>query len=95
MSPKLTAFLAVVVTAYCAGILGAITMTPEVMSQIIVGVAAFIFSGMVVLGLWFIPSFRTCPVARQRVVIWIAAGGASIFVCILPLIFWLFWLLRR
>jgi hypothetical protein len=89
MSAKLTAFLAVPVTAYCAGILGALTMTPEMMSQIIVGVAAFIFAGLVVSGLWFVPAFRICAVARQRSVIWIAASSTSAIVCIFPLVIYL------
>jgi len=90
MSAKLTAFLAVPVTAYCAGILGAFTATPEPISQIIVGAGALIFSGLVVSGLWLVPSFQGCAIARQRAVIWIAASSTSAIACIIPLVFYLF-----
>jgi hypothetical protein len=92
MSAKLTAILAVPITAYCAGILGAFTTTPEPISQIIVGAGALIFSGLVVFGLWLVPSFQSCAIARQRAVIWITASSTSAIVCLFPLVLYL---LRR
>lgn len=61
-------------------------MTPEVWSQIIIGVFALFASGLVVLGLWFTPWFRSRSIARQNSVIWIAASSTSAAVCILPLV---------
>jgi hypothetical protein len=85
MSPKQTSFLAVAVTAYCAGILGGVTMTPEVVSQIIVGVAALVVATVVVCILWLTAWFRALSPKRQQSAIWIAASCASAVVCFLPL----------
>ena len=89
MNAKQTAFLALAVTAFCATILGGITATPEIVTQIIIGVVAFLSSGLVLLGLWFTSWFRNSSVSRQQSVIWISTGSTSAIVCFLPLALWL------
>ena len=86
MSTKQTALVAVVVTGVCATVLAAFTTTPEVITQLIVGTAAFLAAGFVLLVLMWTPWLRALPPERQRRTIWIAAGGTGLLVCLLPLV---------
>src|ERR1700677_3228214 len=85
MNPKWTALLAVAVTATCAGILGGFTVTPEVFTQILVGVESFVASGLVILVLFWTSRFRNCRPGRQQSIIWVAAGSTGVIICLLPL----------
>jgi hypothetical protein len=82
MNPRQTALVAVVVTGFCATVLGA---TPDVITQLIVGTAAFLAAGIVLLVLLWTPWLRALPPARQRRTIWFAAGVTGLVVCLLPL----------
>jgi hypothetical protein len=86
MNLKRTALLAVVVTGCVATILGAFTTTPELITQVIVGIVAFLAAGIVLLLLLWTPWLRALPPERQRRTIWIAAGGTGLVVCLLPLV---------
>ncbi len=85
MSPKRTAILAVVITGVVATFLAPFTTTPEVITQISVGVEALAASALVVLILLRIPRLRTLSPAGQRKAIWFAAGSTGMLVCLLPL----------
>jgi len=85
MNSKLTALLAVVVTGFCATVLGAFTTTPEVITQLVVGVSAFLASGIVVVALLWTPWLRALSPERQRRGIWIAACGTGLLVTLLPM----------
>lgn len=49
MNPKLTALLAVVVTGFGATVIAPFTTTPELVTQLFVGVFAFLAAGVVLL----------------------------------------------
>src|ERR1041384_4591143 len=85
MNSKQTALIALVATGVGATVLGAYTATSEVITQLIVGVAAFLAAGIVLLVLLWTPWLRALPPERQHRIIWIAAGGTSLVVCLLPL----------
>jgi hypothetical protein len=85
MNPNRTALLAIVVTGVAAALFAAFTATPEVITQVIVGIEAVAASALVVFILLRIPRMRTLPEARQRKFIWLSAGTTSAVVCLLPL----------
>ena len=66
MSTKKTALLAVAVTGFAATVLGAFTTTPELITQLIVGIGAFLAAGIVLLVLLWTPWLRALPPERQR-----------------------------
>jgi hypothetical protein len=86
MDAKLTALPAIVVTGFAAAVLGAFTTTPEVITQLVVGMAASLASGIVLLALLWTPWLRALSPERQRRAIWIAAAGTGLVVCCLPLV---------
>lgn len=86
MNTKLTAFVAVVVTGFCATFLGAFTTTPEVLTQLVVGVSATLASGIVVLVLMWTPWFGALRPERQRRATWIAACGTGLLMAFLPML---------
>ena len=86
MNPKLTALLSVVVTGFGATVIAPFTTTPELVTQVAVGVLAFLAAGVVLLALWWTPWLRALPPQRQRRTIWIAACGTGLVVCVLPLL---------
>jgi hypothetical protein len=90
MNPRLTALLAVVATGCGATVLGGFTTTPEVITQLIVGITAFLASGIVVFVLFCTPWMRSLSPERQRRAIWFAAATTGVIVCFLPLAGWLF-----
>jgi hypothetical protein len=61
------------------------TTTPEVITQLIVGTAAFLAAGIVLLVLLWTQWLRALPPERQRRTIWVAAGVTGLVVCLLPL----------
>ena len=86
MKPKRTALLAVIVTGIAAAFLAGFTATPEVVTQLVIGVEAIVASAVVVFILLRVPSMQALPVPRQRQIIWLSACGAGMVVCVLPLI---------
>ena len=86
MNSKQTALVALLVTGVGATVLGAFTTTPEVITQLIVGTAAFLAAGIVLLVLFCTPWLRSLPPERQRHTIWMAAGSTGLVVCLLTLV---------
>ena len=88
MSTKQTAFIAVIVTGFCASVLAAITTTPELITELIVGIGAFLAAGIVLSVLLWTPWLRALPPEQQRRTLWIAAGSTGLVVCLLPQVIW-------
>ena len=86
MKPKRTALVAIIVTGIAATFLAALTATPEVVTQLIVGVETVAASAVVVFVLLRIRRLQALPAARQRQLIWLCAGSAGAIVCLLPLV---------
>lgn len=92
MSPKLTSLIASVVAAIFAIFLSYFTTTPEFLTQLILGAAAFVITGLLLLFLLLLPWFRPLAAKRQRAVIWSVAASTAMVVSFLPLALFL---LRR
>jgi len=86
----MTAAVAVVVTAVIVTFLAAFIVTPEVITQLVMGGMAFLVTGLVLLIVLWLPWMRALPDGRQKKVIWLVAASAGVAVCCLPFAFWLF-----
>ena len=90
MSTKMTAAVAVVVTAVVVTFLAAFTATPEAITQLVMGGMAFFVTVLVLLIVLWLPWMRALPESRQKKVIWLVAASAGVAVCCLPFALWLF-----
>jgi hypothetical protein len=90
MSTKMTAAVAVVVTAVVVTFLAAFTATPDAVIQLVTGGMACLATGLVLLILLWLPWMRALPESRQKKVIWLVAATTGFAVCCLPFALWLF-----
>ena len=86
MSPSQTGLVAVVTTGAGATVLAAFTATLEAVTQLAVGFAAVVASGVGLLLLWWTPWFRALPPERQQRAMWVTTGIIGFIVCCLPLV---------
>jgi hypothetical protein len=90
MSTKITAAVAVVVTAVVVTFLAAFTATPDLVIQLVTGGIAFLVTGLVLLIVLWLPWMRALPESRQKKVVWLVAASTGVAVCCLPFALWLF-----
>ena len=84
MNVRKTAIVAVVLTGIVSTIVAAFTTTPELITQLVVGLGAFVASGVVALVLLLTPWLGTLSPRGQRRAVWLAVAGTGAIVCILP-----------
>ncbi len=87
MSTKITAAVAVVVTAVIVTFLAPFLVTPEAITMLVMGGMAFLVAGVVLLIVLWLPWMRALPEGRQKKVIWLVAASAGLAVCCLPFAF--------
>jgi hypothetical protein len=88
VTPKLTALVAVLVTASWVAVLAGFTHAPDVVVQAVVGFEAFLGAGLVVVALLLLPKLRAITPDRQMLIIWIAASGIGAAICFWPIALW-------
>lgn len=85
MSLKRTALLAVIVTGIIVTLLAAVTATPDILTQLLIGVEAVAASAIVVFILLRIPKMKALPESKQQQLILVSVCVTGVLVCLLPL----------
>lgn len=86
MNSKMTAVIAVVCTALVVMLVAGLVTTPEMITQILMGCAAFFVTGLALLVLLCLPWMRTLPQNRQTLSICTVAAISGIAVCFVSLL---------